>query len=86
MATDERETTPTRAKDAPQETTETTERLLNDQRLVNEREDKPQEFGGMPHSPVESREPPARPNVGEDTTGEEVKSSSGRRDIQTDGA
>lgn len=62
------------------------ERILRDQTLSNERESRPEQFGGMPESPVESAEN-ATPRAKRDTTPvEDIPKSNRRRDIQSDGS
>lgn len=61
------------------------ERILRDQTLSNERETRPEQFGGMPESPVENAEN-ATPRAKRDTTPvEDLRKTKGRRDIQSDG-
>lgn len=62
------------------------EKILWQQELVNERQDEPQEFGGMPSSPVENAEPAARPDTQRETPKEEIEPVHRKRDIQSEGA
>lgn len=62
------------------------ERILHEQELVNEREHSPGEFGGMATPPVETSEPPARPRAGENEPVDEEETKNKSTDIQSEGA
>lgn len=67
--------------------TDLKERILREQTLNNERESRPEQFGGMPESPVESAENATPRAKREPTPVADIETTPAKkRDIQSDGS